>query len=369
MKMNVFLAKACLTVMFVFLTVVLLISIIAVIIMLRSSGSPGLYMDKSGNILPESISEKSFIDVNGSKLGVFIKGKNGDNPVLLYLHGGMPDYFLTERFPTGLDEIFTVVWLDQRGAGISYGARFQDKKINIDDLISDTKEVTDYLRKRFSQDRIYLMAHSGGTYLGIKVIDKYPELFTAYIGVAQIVYQKLSEKKAYEYMIEKYKDNPQRQRIYTQLLLNPVQLSEPIPDRYTQLRDYAMHDLGVGTMRNMRNVITGIFVPSLLFKEYTVREKLNLWKGKSGSGISVIWNELIAHDLSKENVSFKIPVYFFHGIYDYTCSYELAKEYCVKINAPDKGFFSFENSAHSPIFEEPLECIKVIKEFIIGKTP
>ena len=71
-----------------------------------------------------------------------------------------------------------------------------------------------------------------------------------------------------------------------------------------------------------------------------------------------------AHDLSKENISFQIPVYFFQGKYDYTCSYELAKSYYDKIDAPKKGFYTFINSAHSPIFEEPSECIKVIRENI-----
>lgn len=114
----------------------------------------------------------------------YLSDKN--NPVLLYLHGGMPDYFLTQQYPTGLDELFTVVWWEQRGAGMSYDPRSKRSGTRIDELVQDTRVMTDYVRKRFSQDKIYLMGHSGGTYLGIETIERYPDLFKAYNGVAQI---------------------------------------------------------------------------------------------------------------------------------------------------------------------------------------
>ncbi len=50
-----------------------------------------------------------FADINGVKQGMFIKSKNDKNPGLLYLHGGMLDYFLSEQYPTGLEDYFTVV--------------------------------------------------------------------------------------------------------------------------------------------------------------------------------------------------------------------------------------------------------------------
>ena len=68
-------------------------------------------------------------------------------------------------------------------------------------MISDTKEVTNYLRKRFGQEKIYLMGHSGGTFIGIQVAASAPELYHAYIGVAQMSDQLKSERLAYEYML------------------------------------------------------------------------------------------------------------------------------------------------------------------------
>jgi len=62
-----------------------------------------------------------------------------------------------------------------------------------------------------------------------------------------------------------------------------------------------------------------------------------------------------------------IPVYFFHGRYDYTVSYTLAKKYFEALKAPVKGFYTFENSAHSPIFEEPKRVKEIIEDDILNK--
>ena len=69
--------------------------------------------------------------------------------------------------------------------------------------------------------------------------------------------------------------------------------------------------------------------------------------------LAPLWDDMIATDLTKKVPELDIPVYFFEGIYDYTCSYTLAKDYFEKLKAPIKGFYTFEQSAHSPLFEEP----------------
>ncbi len=58
---------------------------------------------------------------------------------------------------------------------------------------------------------------------------------------------------------------------------------------------------------------------------------------------------------------------FFHGRYDYTCSYTLAKSYFEKLKAPLKGFYTFEQSAHSPAFEEPEKMQKIlVNDVLVG---
>ncbi|CAN5268087.1 hypothetical protein BH23BAC2_BH23BAC2_09030 [soil metagenome] len=133
------------------------IFILGIVLSAFSPGNSEPYLDKFGNPIKGSISEKTFITLNGVKQGMFIKSKNEKHPVLLFLHGGMPEYFLSQKYPTGLEDFFTVVWWEQRGSGISYSTNIPPETMTLEQMITDTKEVTNYLLKRFGQEKIYLM--------------------------------------------------------------------------------------------------------------------------------------------------------------------------------------------------------------------
>ena len=340
--------------------IVLIISIL----LISSPGSPEPILDEDGKILTGSISEKIFVEINGVKQGMFIKSKNEQNPVLLYLHGGMPEYFLTNKYPAILEDYFTIVWWDQRGSGISFSEDIPQETINLEQFISDTIEMTNYLRERFGKEKIYLMGHSGGTFIGIQTAARAPELYYAYIGMAQMTYQLESEKLAYDYMLQVTTDTGNR-KLKEKLEENPVTIENGIPESYNVIRDGAMHSLGIGTTHQMKSVITGIFMPSLMNRAFTFMEKINMWRGKSKSGISSLWSEMMVIDLRTKILNLEIPVYFLNGKYDYTVSSSLAKDYFENLQSPIKGFYWFDQSAHSPLFEEPEKVRNIIKEDIL----
>ncbi len=332
---------------------------------LQSPGKPAPYVDANGKTLPNSLSEKVRVDINGVDQGMFIKSKDVSHPVLLYLHGGMPDYFLTEKYPTGLEDLFTVCYWEQRGAGISYDPNAPRDAINTEQMISDTLAVTNYLRQRFGKEKIYLMGHSGGSFFGIQAAARAPELYCAYIGEAQMTDQLESERLAYEYMLAQFKANG-NQKMVQRLEAAPVTLDGGTPAAYLAVRDEAMHPVGIGTMHTMKSVLTGLFLPSWLSRDYTLAEKLNFWRAKAQSGASALWPELISTDLRKQTPELAIPVYFFEGIYDYTVSYALAKSYYQSLEAPVKGFYTFAQSAHCPMFEEPEKMQQIIREDVLA---
>jgi pimeloyl-ACP methyl ester carboxylesterase len=349
---------------------ILLAGILILVVLLQFwsyPGKPKPFLDQNGQMLPGSISEKIHVNINGVEQGMFIRSKDATNPVMLYLHGGLPDYFLNEKYPTGLEDYFTVVWWEQRGSGLSYSPDIPRETMNLEQMISDTLEVTHYLRQRFGKEKIYLMGHSGGTFIGIQAAARAPELYSAYIGVAQMSNQLKSEKLAYDYMLQQFKENGNT-RMVRKLEAAPVTMTDGTPPAYLVVRDEAMHSLGVGTTHDMNSVITGIVLPSFQFREYTLGEKLNLWRGKASSGVSSLWDEITTTDLAKQLTQLDLPVYFLHGMYDYTCSYPEAKAYFEKINAPVKGFYTFEQSAHSPMFEEPEKVQKILLEDVLKGT-
>jgi pimeloyl-ACP methyl ester carboxylesterase len=147
---------------------------------------------------------------------------------------------------------------------------------------------------------------------------------------------------------------------------NPVPADGDVPRGYLAIRDVGMHALGVGTTRGMRSIVRGLLMPSLSFPEYTLGEKINLWVGKARTGVSAQWGTMVTTRLDTTCTSVGVPVYFMHGIHDYTCSYLIARAYFNTLSAPAKGFYTFGESAHSPMFEEPEKFAATLRDDVLA---
>jgi pimeloyl-ACP methyl ester carboxylesterase len=155
-----------------------LVGIIFIGILITILNSPGKLeplKDGQGNIISGAISEKVWLEVCGIKQGMFIRGENPKNPVILYLHGRPGEPMLqfisalekrdkNER----LEKYFTVCYWDQRGAEMTYSKSTAPATMTVGQMVEDTREVTEYLKLHFGQDKIYLLGQSWGTYLGVK---------------------------------------------------------------------------------------------------------------------------------------------------------------------------------------------------------
>ena len=310
------------------------------------------------------------VPVNGVGQGIFLQEPEGEaRPVLLFVHGGpgMPEYWLTRQHPTRLHEAFTVAWWEQRGAGLSYRPDIPAESMSVEQFVDDTLVVASHLCERLGVDKVHLMAHSWGSFIGIQAAARAPELFASYVGMAQVTHQIASEQQAHAFMLERYRDRGDR-RMVRRLERAPVTGEVPLPRRYEALRDPAMHRLGVGTTHEMRSVITGIFLASLTSPDYTVAERLNLWRGRRLSRGFGLWDQMLGTDLASQVTRLAVPAYFLHGRHDQTVSYDLARAYAARLEAPQVGFYTFEHSAHSPAFEEPDRALRILAEDVLAGT-
>lgn len=310
------------------------------------------------------------MQINGVRQGMFIRGHDGpggsaEKPVLLFVHGGpgMPEFFLDRTHPTGLERDFIVCWWEQRGAGLSYDRRMSRASMTVDQLVDDTVAVARRLGERFGREKVYLLAHSWGSFIGIQAAARAPEAFHAYIGMGQVSHQQRAEVLAYEYELAEYRRRGDA-RMVKALEAAPVTMDAPPPRAYMRMRDTAMHGIGIGTTREMESVVTGIFLPVWRTPEYTLRERAAIWRGKAWSR-GILWDEFLATDLASRVTELEVPAYFCQGAWDYTTNPELARAYCDLLRAPVKGFYTFEQSAHSPAFEEPELFRAVLREDVL----
>lgn len=350
-------------------TIISLVTIVIALVIFLFAVSHGKalpFRDENGEVVKGSISEKIFVIINGFNTGMFIKGIDSTKPVLLFIHGGpgMPEYAISREYEQVLEKHFVVCWPEQRGAGMSYKSEIDISSLTFETAIEDIIATAKYLKQKFGKDKIYLMAHSGGTFAAIQAADRAQELFHAYIAVSQISNQLKSEKMAYKYMIEQFTEANDKKTLRKFSPFSPENLDNP---KYYVMRDAPMHKLGIGTTREMKSVVKGVFIPVMLCREYTLKEKINIWRGKYLiTAKAGLWSKLVKTDLKQKVTELKIPIYFFGGKYDYTTSSSLAREYFMQIEAPLKGFYTFENSAHSPIFEEPLKAEDIIVKDVLN---
>ena len=148
--------------------------------------------------------------INGAPQRVTIRGKDINNPVLLRVTGGPGALTPAANKVIGIDleDLFTVCYWDQRGAGPAYNSSIPDSTITLDQIVEDGLAVTRFLIEKFNKDKIYIEGLSWGTTVSAFMVQKNPELFKAYIGVGQMANQPLSEQMSFDFaMNEAQKHN------------------------------------------------------------------------------------------------------------------------------------------------------------------
>ncbi|MCD7898740.1 MAG: alpha/beta hydrolase [Bacteroides sp.] len=336
-----------------------------------SPGKLSSLKDAKGNIIPGTISEKRWTQINGIKQGMFIRGENSQNPVILFLHGGpgtplLPFISYLEK-GEHLEKFFTVCYWDQRGSGMSYSKSIDPSTMTVPQMIEDTHQVTQYLRSRFGKDKIYLMGQSWGTYLGVKTIEKYPDNYLAYIGIGQLSNQKESERLAYYYMLQHAIEIGDKKVIEKLKKVDPEATSFPDNEYLVRIRTAIVNKYGIG-MLHEGATFTKIMKALICFKGYTMLEKINFMCGADFS-MDYLFGLVMKDNLFETSPRFHIPFYVLQGVYDYQVSYSLAKEYLEVLEAPQKGFFTFNNSAHSPNMEEPKKFVEIVRQIAAEHQP
>lgn len=338
---------------------IILVSLLVLIfsfLYIMSPGSTTDFKDKQGNIIENSVTEMKYVKIGGIEQFMLIRGKSKDNPVLLILHGGpgTPETPMFRKYNSELEEYFTIVHWEQRGAGKSYNNSIPDSSMTLDQFINDTHELTSYLKNQFKKDKIFLLGHSWGSLLGVKTINKYPNDYHAYIGIGQVANQSKSEKLSYQFVLEKAKEDNNTEALkelneigeFNDENLNRIGLTNWLFIQREWVLRYG------GTTYNPDNVVDVIVLSLLFCKEYTIGDKFTFFNGNNSSIIN-LFPAFIITNLSETDPEFKIPVYFLQGINDYQTTYSVAREYFDKLKAPKKEFITFNKSSHLVPFEEP----------------
>ena len=315
-----------------------------------------------GEPLAGSVAELTTITVGGHDQTMMIRGRSVDNPVLLYLTGGPggTDIGAIRRDVT-LEQDFTVVAWDQRGAGKSYSALDPTNTFTTNQLVADTVQVTNYLRDRFDQEKVYLVGQSWGSTLGVLAAQQHPELYHAFVGVGQMVSQRETDIMFWEDTLAWAEETGNTG------LAETLRRNGPPP--YENLMHYdpfiaSEHDWNVYPEFDPNNEMPAIlFVP-----EYSWMDRINAFKGFLDTA-GTLYPQLQGIDFRQDVTDLDIPFYMVLGEHEARGRAVLAKEWFDMLDAPSKEAFIFEGSGHRAHFDRPGEFAEVMGRVLETSPP
>lgn len=300
------------------------------------------------------IDEQSKINLNGVPQFVSIRAEKENAPLLIYLHGGPGDAALplVLKYNKMLEQQFTVVVWEQRGAGKSY-YKF-DSPVTIDVFLNDLHALVKYLLSRFHQSSLYVIGHSWGSILGLRFVQAYPGLVRTYIGCGQVVNMRKSSKIAYEYALENA-DKKSLERLRG--IDCSYQADSWLNDLLFVTRQVVKHKGSLYGRTNYNDLV----LPFLFSRYYSLPDLIRRQKG-SLQAIQCLWQEVMQTNFETQT-QYGAPIILIEGRYDSHVSSALAKEYFDRIET-EKQFYWFEKSCHFPQWSESERFNKLLCDLL-----
>ncbi|TCC18018.1 alpha/beta fold hydrolase [Kribbella speibonae] len=305
-------------------------------------------------VTPNGVQENFQLSAGGVDHWVYARGQDRANPVILFVHGGpaSPLAPTSWQFQRPIEEYFTVVTYDQRGAGRTL--RTIDPEAIADTLtiaqyVADAIELAEQIRERYGVPKLILIGHSWGTIIATQAALDRPDLFHAYVGVGQVIDARANERLCFEYALDQAREHNHTEALEQLASIAPYPGDEPVTrERIIVARQWAQYRGGLSAYRDDSKYFFG--APELS-PEYTVEETETIGEGNEFT-LGRVLDEMLAVDYTGVT-EFPIPVLMFLGRHDYTTPAQPPAEWIAAVEAPYKQAVWFEHSAHLAPWEEP----------------
>ena len=220
-----------------------------------------------------------------------------------------------------------------------------------------------YLRERFRKEKIYLIGGSWGSVLALLLARDYPHLFH-HVAVRGIVVKTAeSEVLSNQFISTKFPN---------EFVPYPLPYGDRIEDMVDQ-RGWLYRAGGMVHQRCSEGKcskydLTLRFLKAVLTSpEYSWADVVRFKKCYM-STLKRLWPMAEKFDAVKQVPKLDVPLLVLHGRHDHCTDHKLVEPYFNVLEAPSKRLVWFEDSAHSPMAEEPVKFASaLIEEFLHKK--
>jgi pimeloyl-ACP methyl ester carboxylesterase len=314
---------------------------------------------------PDGVQESYAARIGGIDQWLYVRGQDRANPIILFVHGGpaSPAAPSMWQFQRPIEEYFTVVQWDQRGAGKTYLENDPEAvagTLRIQRYVDDAIEVAEHVRKRYGKRKLVLAGHSWGTVVGMRAALQRPDLFHAYVGIGQVINTRDNERLSFDYGMGQARTRGNAEAVRELESIAPYPGDQPITrERIIVARKWPQFYGGMTAFRETSPYYYGAW---LLSPEYDARAGKAIDEGNVFS-LGRLLPEFLEVDF-KPVRDFQIPVVMFMGRHDYTTPSQPTAQWLEQVRAPYKRGVWFERSAHMIPWEEPGKTLVSLLEYV-----
>ena len=296
----------------------------------------------------QAIREEAFVLIGGIDQWITIKGDICANPVILFLHGGPgnPLSPYSAALYGAWEKDFTIVQWDQRGAGRTFGRNraAAEADLSVPRMTQDGIEVAEYLVRRLGKRKLILVGGSWGSVLGIHMAHARPDLFSAYVGVGQLVSYRQNQVASYRNLLSLAHAAADTQTVDKIEALGPPPWTDPRAFGILRKATRPYEARASTPAPKSWWVPAEAYTSPQMEADYEGGEDYSYiqFVGLKGDGM------LSTVDLPALGNRFEIPIYLVQGAEDLVTAPEVAKLYFDTLSAPRKKYVLLPRTGHDP---------------------
>jgi pimeloyl-ACP methyl ester carboxylesterase len=301
------------------------------------------------------------IQVNDSFQWVLVRGKNTDAPLLIHVQAGPGLPMISEANKMEkllhLENHFLVAYWDQRGCGLSYSKNIPAESISLAQMADDLIACTKLLLKKYNKSTAVIAGYSIGATTALMAAAKDSSLFSVIFAAGTDVDIPFANQYMLDFAMDKAvaRNNKKWIKKIDELKSRPITESKRFQERAKIISNLG----GIETGTTYSRLALGAVKNMLFSKYYGVSGLI-----KTMEGIAFCQNSFIPEmnnlNLFQPVSKIHVPVHFIQGSMDAVAPAEKGKEFYEHLEAPDKSFSLFENSAHMPHYEESEKFSNII---------
>lgn len=296
----------------------------------------------------QPIHDSGYVNIGGIEQWISIDGADCAKPALLLVHGGPGNplsVYQNDPYSTWTKDYVVVHW-DQRAAGLTWSrnAPSEDTPLTLAQMRDDGLALSRHLLQRLGKRKLVLLGSSWGSILGGHMAAKGPDLYCAWMPVAQVVNETGNMRASRDIILARARaagdqetvariealgtppwTNPRNFGILRRAIRKYEALvTEPAPAAWLALK----------AERSTSKALA----------DYEAAEDYSYiqFVGIKGDGIAA------GVDMPTQAASFRMPVYMVHGDQDLLATKEIAQRYFDELTAPKKQLVIVPRAGHDP---------------------